>query len=199
MFNGYNYRQKDKFIIDSNFPKEVLVKIMKPYLLLHVQSLHSLVTTTKMYASSTLIQKLLALHNFNPNFGRKIMYPVTKHGFGKSKVIYKHCFNDKRPPFHKHSNDFLSSHTTLNCEYNDENDMPQIMNTLEYAIINVEIYPDEIDESDDDDTHGNEVISVANAETNAETNDATNESINADDNDNDSQSNYQEPDDNSIS
>jgi len=185
MFNGYNYRQKNKFVIDSNFPKEVLVKIMKPYLLLHVQSLHSLVNTTKMHASSTLIQKLLLLHSFNPNFGKKIMYPVTKWRFGKPKVTYKPYFNDKHIPFHKPSNDFLSSHTTLDCEYNDANEMPQIMNTFEYTIFNVEVFANEIEEEEEEDEEEEE----------EEGNAVPNETLIVDDNDTD----LEEADDNSIS
>ena len=190
MFSGYNYRQKNKFVIDSNFPKEILVKIMKPYLLLHVQSLHSLVNATKMHASSTLIQKLLALYSFNPNFGKKIMYSVTKWRFGKPKVTYKPYFNDKHIPFHKHSNDFLSSHTTLNCEYNDENEVPLIMNTFEYTIFNVEVFANEIEEYEDEGGEEEE-----DDETVIDENDALNETLIVDENDTDSE----EADDNSVS
>ena len=193
MFSGYNYRQKNKFVIDSNFPKEILVKIMKPYLLLHVQSLHSLVNATKMYASTTLIQKLLTLHSFNPNFGKKIMYPVTKWRFGKPKVTYKPYFNDKHCPFHKPSNDFLSSHTTLNCEYNDENDMPQIMNTFEYTIFNVEVFADEIEEYEDE--GGEDGEEDGEEETVIYDNVVPNETLIVDDNDTD----LEEADDNSVS
>jgi hypothetical protein len=195
MFSGYNYRQKNKFVIDSNFPKEILVKIMKPYLLLHMQSLHSLVNATKMHASSTLTQKLLALHSFNPNFGKKIMYPVTKRRFGKPKVTYKPYFNDKHIPFHKHSNDFLSSHTTLNFEYNDENEMPQIMNTFEYTIFNVEVFANEIEEYEDEGGGEDEEDDEEDGETVIDDNVVPNGALIVDENDTDSE----EADDNSVS
>jgi hypothetical protein len=220
MFSEYNYSKYNKFRIDANFPREVIVKIMKPYLLLHMQSLHSLVQTKKTHATLILKKKLLALYKFNSNFGKKIMYPETKHGFGKNKIIYKHYFDDKHPPFHKHSNNFLSSHTTLNYMYNDESVvMPQITNAFEYAVYNVEVYAEEIEdeeiedeETDDEETDypetdDNETVIVENYVTNNVTNLVTNIvpnlvpniATNADDNDYDSQNNYQETDDNSIS
>jgi hypothetical protein len=149
MFSEYNCSKYNKFRIDTNFPREELVKIMKPYLLLHMQSLYSLVQTKKTRARLILKTKLLNLYKFNSNFGKKIMYPETKYEFGKSKVIYKHYFDDKHVPFHKHSHDFLSSHATLNYMHNNENELPQIMNAFEYTIYNVEVYADEEDSTDD--------------------------------------------------
>ena len=146
MFSDYNYSQYNKFRIDVNFPREVLVKIMKPYLLLHVQSLYSLVQIKKTHASLTLKQKLLALYKFNSNFGKKIMYPETKYSFGKNKIVYKYYFDDKHIPFHTPSNDFLSSHASL---HNVETEITQTIAALGYTIFNVEVYPDESDELDE--------------------------------------------------
>jgi hypothetical protein len=189
MFSEYNNSKYNKFRIDVNFPKEVLVKIMKPYLFLHVQSLYSLVQTKKTRASLTLKKKLLALYTFNSNFGRKILYKETKHGFGKSRVIYKHYFESKHLSFHKHSKDFLSSHTTLNHAYDDDNGIQQIMNAFEYTVYNVEIYADEIDEEETD----NEEAEANEPNTDEPTVD--NGTVDDETDDDDSQ----EPDDNSVS
>jgi hypothetical protein len=227
MFSEYNYSKYNKFRIDSNFPREVLVKIMKPYLLLHMQGLYSLVQTKKTHASLILNKKLLALYKFNSNFGRKIMYPETKSGFGNNRVRYKHYFDDKHIPFHKHSTDFLSSHKTLNNVHDDETDVHQIMNAFEYTVYNVEVYADEINEEDDEtvdnDTVDDETVDDETVDDETVTDETvTDETVDndtvADDtvivdnenvivnetthivaDDNESQSNSQEPDDNSIS
>ena len=194
MFNGYNYSRQKKFIISSNFPQESLVKIMKPYLLLHMQSQYSLVQTKKTHAGAILHQKLLALYKFNSNFGKKIMYQEAKLGFKKNgstknKIIHKFYFDDKHIPFNQNIHDFLTTHISANNADNDEDDSSQFVSEFEHIVYNIESYYDEHDQdTNDEDEPVDEVIGVidssgannANNEENDESNDE--ETDEADDN-----------------
>ena len=51
MIRNFNRNTRhNKIVIDHEFPKEKLVKIMKPYLLLYIKSLYSLVKMNKEQA-----------------------------------------------------------------------------------------------------------------------------------------------------
>ena len=105
MLSIYNKKNK-KIIIDDEFPKNRLIKIMKPYLMLYLQSQYSFVPIIKNNTSILLYNKLKAFRNFNPKFGRKIY-----------KLGFKYHSNFKRKSYIK-SIEFLDNHIAFN--YSEE-------------------------------------------------------------------------------
>jgi hypothetical protein len=104
--------------IHSEFPKEKLVEIMKPYLLLYFQSLYSTDEYRCEDCMNMLVIQLVRFTKFNPKFGRRIIkkQPYVKlysnYMFRSRKPAYKNIvfFYDKYIPFFKKTN-FLTSHT----------------------------------------------------------------------------------------
>jgi hypothetical protein len=115
-----------KFKIDTEFPDERLISIMKPYLLLYVTSLYSLVAIIKSNTFAKLKFKLTQFYKFNPTFGRKTAVvnfsklKVTNHITNNPKpCIKKYVFNDKHIDFFKTENDtFFENHKTVKGLYN---------------------------------------------------------------------------------
>jgi hypothetical protein len=68
MFDEYKLL---RFKIHPEFPKDILFKIMKPYLELYYISLYSMNEYNKNRASNLLRKKLREFTKFNPSFGRK--------------------------------------------------------------------------------------------------------------------------------
>jgi hypothetical protein len=74
-----------KMIISYEFPKDILINIMKPYLHLYYLSLYSTNGTYKQCNAGYLLrQKLIRFKSFNPKFGRKYIHYKTDF-FGKRK------------------------------------------------------------------------------------------------------------------
>jgi hypothetical protein len=102
--------------IDSTFPKNTLVKIMKPYLKLYLTYLYSYVDTESIRAENELIIRLKKFSEFNPNFGKTtLLYTTTIVGnpfcienFLLAPIL-KH--DSEHPLFNKEDEtNFLSSH-----------------------------------------------------------------------------------------
>lgn len=72
-FNLYckEHRFKNKIDISVEFPKDRLIKIMQPYLLLYCKSLYSYISFKKKEAEILLYRLLRKFNNYNPRFGRK--------------------------------------------------------------------------------------------------------------------------------
>lgn len=125
MINIYNYKNyKNKIRIDKVFPKNILIKIMKPYLLLFLQSYYTLIPSIKRNASFELNYKLKKFHKFNPQFGRKIIklgiktYP----NFQKKSFIKDYDFNIKHIAFNYNKNtNHLTNHLHFSEVDNYEN------------------------------------------------------------------------------
>jgi hypothetical protein len=143
MINEYNelvnYRTH-QIIIDHTFPKDLLIEIMTPYLLLFIKSHFSFMYTDRLLAKKLLKQKLYEFSKFNPQFGRKI-YKKTVNvtiGINKTETFQ---YNTKHIAFNesenvKDKNEFMKSHATkLSEEVNDDDD----------------------DDDDDDDVDNNDV------------------------------------------
>jgi hypothetical protein len=126
-----------KFKIDPEFPDDILIKIMKPYILLYITSLYSLVAIIKSNALAKLKYKLTQFYKFNPAFGRKtavINYSTIKEitpnvagvnniNFAKNPLPYikKYVFNDKHIDYFKTENDaFFENHKTIKSLYNSD-------------------------------------------------------------------------------
>lgn len=62
-----------KICVDTNFPKDRLLEIMKPYLNLYYKYLYSLDISERYFSKSLLKTKLGEFYNYNAQFGRKLL------------------------------------------------------------------------------------------------------------------------------
>jgi len=134
MINEYNevikYRTH-QIIVHHTFPKDLLIEIMKPYLLLFIKSHYSFMYTDKLIAKKLLEQKLYEFSKFNPQFGRKIYKKPVNITIGINKTKFFQ-YNTKHIAFNesenvKDKNEFMKSHATklseeLNDYYDDDDD-----------------------------------------------------------------------------
>jgi hypothetical protein len=127
MIRNFNRNTRhNKIVIDHEFPKEKLVKIMKPYLLLYIKSLYSLVKMNKEQAYFMMHVKLIEFSKFNPNFGRKIIH-IEHESFLKKKIEEKkYCFNDKHILFNKKEDNFLNTHSKVDYANTGEQQLRQL-------------------------------------------------------------------------
>ena len=162
-----------KFKIDAEFPDDTLITIMKPYVLLYITSLYSLVAIIKTNAFAKLKCKLTQFYKFNPAFGRKtavINYSqinVSSHidlGINITKnpkpYITKYIFNDKHIDYFKTENDtFFENHKTLKWLYNLDYLRITIGQGVTNANANVYLIADDsvddTSDSDDDNAYDN--------------------------------------------
>ena len=110
MLHQFFLRYRLKFNIHPDFPKNTLVIIMKPYLLMYYTSLYSLIKSQESRAFRHLNRRLLDFFDFNPQFGRKFIhitkvYSVKHKRFFRKQVV---TFNTRGPS--KKSSCFLKSH-----------------------------------------------------------------------------------------
>lgn len=123
MITEYNdIYQKNTICIDINFPVDILIHTMKPYLNLYLIASFSLVSKNKMDAKKKLNKKLVNFQKFNPSYGRKII--VLKNKIINNRLIQctSHTeFNTQYKKFntHKDSN-FMNDH--LSYKYDNEYD-----------------------------------------------------------------------------
>jgi len=114
-FNDYckDLKLKNRILIDKDFPKNKLIKIMQPYLLLYCISNYSYLKKNKTEALYIFNKKILIFNNFNPTFGRKRYKFIFKilDNFEKKvcgKIIE---FDDKHIKFNNINNEiFLLDH-----------------------------------------------------------------------------------------
>lgn len=147
MIDDYNLDIKNRvhqIIIDRTFPKDLLIKIMKPYLKLFVISQYSLLYTDRIQYKQLLKKKLCAFNKFNPLFGRKTYIKKTDFidDSQESNKQQRFEYNIKHIPFY---------------EIENREDKTGFMNN--HASDLIEDYdPDEIDyenENENDDNHEN--------------------------------------------
>jgi hypothetical protein len=130
MINEYNeiikYR-RHQIIVDHTFPKDLLIEIMTPYLLLFIKSHYSFMYSDKLIAKKLLEQKLYEFSKFNPQFGRKIHNKIFNISIDNNKTE-KIQYNTKHISFNeseniKDRNEFMQNHTSkLIEELHDDND-----------------------------------------------------------------------------
>ena len=151
-FNSFCKKRKlkNKIVIDKDFPKDILIKAMRPYLLLYCKSYLSYNEQSREDALYYVIKKLLDFNKYNPIFGRKIYkvnYCVTtnfKTKFKKPTIVFidKYIqFND----IEKQNENFLSDH--LKCA----NYINFVGNINNYGNEDSSSDEDEMDVDDDDD------------------------------------------------
>lgn len=112
--------------IDEDFPKNTLIKIMRPYLLLFCKSSYSFLPHKKREYLHIFIKLLDRFKNFNPRFGRKRYKILLKKSKNfKLKVSRKILeFDDKHIQFNNveiQNNEFLKDHLSYE-DYNYFND-----------------------------------------------------------------------------
>jgi hypothetical protein len=110
----------NRIFIDKDFPKDILIKIMRPYLLLYCNSENGYLQSLRTSSLIILKKKLISFNNFNPQFGRKkykILTKITKNF--KTKICGKILeFDDKHIDFSiKYDDDFLTDHLTYDENY----------------------------------------------------------------------------------
>ena len=109
MIGAMNSTFDDIIVIDKDFPIKILVKVMRPYLMLFLTIQCSLVPTKQIVARQTLYNKWRAFIDYNPQFGRKIIKIKMANFLCNQVQIIE--FNTDSPRFiNDHSNRFLKSH-----------------------------------------------------------------------------------------
>jgi hypothetical protein len=135
MFKEHHIRSH----IHSEFPKDKLFKIMKPYLSLYYISNYSINHHKKSRAFRTLHHKLHLFQRYNTCFGRRKVQLVSKNPFSPLKQCV-YVFDEKCPPFYDENNDkFLTSHLNPPNEHQQHH--------------NHHAASDEHNDDTDDDTH----------------------------------------------
>lgn len=122
-FNMNFSNQNQKIKIDEEFPENILIKVMKPYLYLYLVYNYSLVQKNKIRAKNNFYNKMNKFQQFNPRFGKKniILKDIIKNG--KIKKIKSHIeFDIKHKKFNTYeSKSFMLNHLSYKYEiYSDE-------------------------------------------------------------------------------
>jgi len=156
--------QQNRIYIDKDFPKDKLIKIMRPYLLLYCISQYGYLQHMRSSSLFILKKKLLEFNNFNPQFGRKRYKIVTKiTDKFKTKICGKILeFNDNHINFLEKNvdEDFLTDHLTYDENYyvvnNNTNTFIFVAHdeTLDYQDNNV---ADEDSHEDNEENNDNDV------------------------------------------
>ena len=101
-----------RFTIHKDFPKELLMKAMKPYLTLYVFSQFSLNNHKKIHAQRILHCKLHKFIDYNSNFGRRKVHMVSSSPFSNLRQC-KYFFEEKYLPFYDKDENFIESHLDI--------------------------------------------------------------------------------------
>ena len=145
MINLFNKKTTKKILINDEFPKKRLIKIMKPYLMLYLQSYYSFIPIIKNNAIVLLNSKLKKFQKFNPKFGRKIY-----------KLGFKNYANFKKKSYIK-SVEFLDNHIAFNCDeevnfLKNHTYYNELDNSIEENIVHVTYMAVEVEHDDDTNT-----------------------------------------------
>jgi hypothetical protein len=99
-FNITSINIYNKISIDNDFPRDLLIKIMKPYLKLYFLSEYTLLNaTSKLKYKKKLHKKLIELNKFNSIFGRKILKFTKIVNTSNSQYKTIITFNSDHPDF----------------------------------------------------------------------------------------------------
>ena len=150
MINYYNiycnkYNLQSKLNIDVDFPKNKMIKIFQPYLLLHMSTVYGIIEFEREEMSILFIRSMQRFYKFNPKFGRKIIKLRYKSGIGfKRKICGKQIeFDDKHIKFLDVDNQnerFLDDHierehrvspVVIDNSYEEANDSDNEVNDID--------------------------------------------------------------------
>jgi hypothetical protein len=117
--NNLNY----KISVDDDFPKNKLIKVLNPYLLLYFKYQYSFLEHVKSNSFYIFIRGLLRLAKFNPSFGKKSLKFRYEYSSDFKRKHYKKYieFSDNCPPFNnveKQNEEFLYDHLKIETERN---------------------------------------------------------------------------------
>ena len=191
-YNAYckSRKLKNTINIDDEFPKDKMIRIFQPYLMLYITSKYAFLEHDRSYNLYSLRTGLLRFNKFNPVFGRKvhrIQYGQTKDFKRKicGKVV---AFNDAHIGFNrieKQNREFLSDHLTCrtrNFVLDEHIPMPRYA-LFTYSDNRLAILNDDANHANDaDDT--DDADDVDETDTNYTANIATNDNILNDDDNN---------------
>jgi hypothetical protein len=138
--------------IHSQFPKDILLQIMKPYLTLYFVSQYSLNNHKKMRAAQSLRRRINKFYEYNPNFGKKKVKMIPDKPFS----IAKKCifmFDDRHIPFTNIADNFLKSHLDHPSSYQPTPPLPQDSDDSSGT---------EFDDDDDDDETPHTTVTFSN-------------------------------------
>jgi hypothetical protein len=162
LFNNHYKNEIYKIKISKEFPEDVLIRIMKPYLHLNLVSCYSLVQKNKIEARKKLHKKLYEFHKFNPQFGRKIIKFKDIIKNGKIKRVKSHIeFNMKHKKFNTYEiNNFMNNHLVYKYETYEYEETHQetdeesqfVFNFVTHLSINSESSENTEDPTDEDPT-----------------------------------------------
>jgi len=119
-----------KINIHCDFPKDKLIKIMRPYLLLYYKSIYSIDIYKRNSCSHELLMRLVKFINFNPLFGRTLILlkpqfrtEVKGFAFKKYKHYYKKTitFNDAHIPYYNKDRSFMVNQSNIEESDSDDN------------------------------------------------------------------------------
>jgi hypothetical protein len=130
MFNTYWFK---RLSVDSDFPRNVLVDIMRPYLHLYYLYKYSVFGTTKSKESTKILEyKSYFFFNYNPGFGRKVI-KINKIGVFSKKTKITESFNtdhlkfyssfSSKNSFHCNRYNYLNTYVSNVFYYNNSNEV----------------------------------------------------------------------------
>lgn len=106
----YNFKPNKEIHVE--FPKDLLINIMRPYLKYYLLYTH--IKSKKEYFKNILKLKLRLFFQYNSNFGRKIIKMVKS--IETKKMIQKVEFNTKYIPFYYVTTDFFDNYSNDELE-----------------------------------------------------------------------------------
>jgi len=115
-------RLKNKISIDADFPKNKLIKIMRPYLLMYIAAEHVYIQYSRSNTFFLFEKSLLMFNIFNPQFGKKKYKFLKKNTNDFNTYIYEKIieFDERHIPFYnKCKNNFLFLTDHLSYEEDD--------------------------------------------------------------------------------
>jgi hypothetical protein len=164
LFNNNFSHENKKIQISNEFPEDILIRIMKPYLYLNLVSCYSLVQKNKIEARKNLHKKLCEFQKFNPQFGRKLIKLKDIIENGKIKKIKSHIeFNTKHQKFTTYEiHNFMNNHLDYkyeSYEYEESDEEPQLpLNNSLHEENEEEVEEEEEEEEEDLEVEDEEVV-----------------------------------------
>lgn len=135
MINSYNESKFNnmKISIDTNFPSDILIKAMKPYLKLYYTKNYSLDITEKNKCTNDLNYYLYQFKQKHPSFGRKILKFTNKDNKNKKTVV---TFNTEYTHLvlKSYYQNYSSCHKEIIEDTEDKTDIPYFMNRPNHTI-----------------------------------------------------------------
>lgn len=175
-----------KIIVHKDFPKNLLIKIFRPYLYLYISSKFQILGTIKRHNSNKILRnKLHDFAKFNPLFGRKKLNINRK--FGKIKGPLSLEYNDKHINFYnpqifkEYQEDFELDEITESDEASEsESDeaTESIQESIQESNLQRQFYIEDDDDTEEDDAEEDAEEDVENEDAEEDDNYSNDDTIN---------------------